>query len=245
MPIPTGLIPRYYALKETLAARLRAGEFPPGTRFPTDEALCLTYHLSRGTVRRAVDLLVDDGRLRREQGRGTFVIAPQLAPVSFRLTDFGEDMQQQGLISSTRLLRLRTLPADSEIAAHLDLKLGEPVIEIHRLRLANAQPMALETRYMSYNICPSILNEDLENQSVHRLLIEKFNIPLIRACHTIEARLLSAGEANLLAVAPGTAGFLVDRVTYTNANRAVTWLRTVYRGDQYRFVAEFQQFPQP
>ena len=240
MQVSPGLLPRYYLLKKILEKRIQSGELQPGGKFPTDEELCREYHLSRGTVRRAVDMLVDEGRLRREQGRGTFVISPKLSPVYFRLNDFGDEMQQRGLRPSTRLLSLRTFPATEEIAARLEISVGEKIIEITRLRLADGIPMAIETRCLAYRVCPELIEEDLENQSIHSLLIEKYNIPLIRACHTIEARVLSEKEAALLEIDPGSAGFLVDRVTYTTGNQPVTWFRRIYRGDQYRFTAEMK-----
>lgn len=239
MQVKPGLIPRYFQLKQILEKRIQSGEFQPDDQFPTDEALCELYGLSRGTVRRAVDLLVDEGRLRREQGRGTFVTNVPLAPVFFRLSSFDEEMRLRGRTPSTRLLHLKVIPAPAQVAADLDLPPSEPVIEIARLRLANLQPMAFETRYLAQRICPDLAHEDLEKQSIHSLLIDKYNIPLIRARHIIEARVLTAREADLLQVAPGTAGFFVSRVTYTVDERPVTLYAIVYRGDEYRFTAEF------
>ena len=239
MQIQPGLIPRYYQLKEILESRLESGEFQVGNRFPTDEELCSEYQLSRGTVRRALDMLVEDGKLRRVQGKGTFVNSPVLSPVYFRLANFDEEMKLRGLKPSTKLLNLRRFPATEEIAKHLHVRAGEDVIEISRLRLADGRPMAYETRYLSYRTCPQLLEEDLENQPIHSLLIDKYNIPLLRAWYTIEARVLSPKEAELLQVEPGLASFAVERVTYTTNDRPVTWYRTIYRGDAYHFTAEF------
>jgi GntR family transcriptional regulator len=241
MELKPGPMPRYYQLKEILERRIQSGEFQPGDQFPTDESLCQEYGLSRGTVRRAIDMLVEEGRLRREQGRGTFVSPAKLSPVFFRLADFAEDMRQRGWEPGTKLLRLRVFPANAEISARLQIPLGEEVVEIARLRLANGKPMAYETRYLAYELCPQLVGEDLERDSIQSLLIDKYNIPLVRACHTIEAHVLSDEEAVLLQVEPGSAGFSVDRVTYTVDDRPVTWYRTFYRGDVYRFTAEFQR----
>lgn len=238
--VKSGLVPRYYRLKQILEGRMVSGEFAPGDRFPTDEELTQAYDLSRGTVRRAVDMLVEEGRLRREQGRGTFVTTPQLSPVFFRLGDFSEEMRHRGRQPGTRLLQRRIFPASDEIADRLQLCSGEDVIEIARLRLADGRPMAYEIRYLAHNLCPGLLDEDLEAQSIHSLLIDKYNIPLTRAVHTIEARALSPQEAALLQVPPGSAGFAVDRLTYTLNNRPVTWYRIIYRGDEYTVTAEFQ-----
>jgi GntR family transcriptional regulator len=239
MNVKHALIPRYYQLKETLEKRLQAGEFQPGDQFPTDESLCSEYELSRGTVRRAVDMLVEEGRLRREQGRGTFVTTPSLIPMFFRLSSFDDEMVQRGRTPGTRLLDLKVIPANGKIAADLALHPGDDVIEINRLRLADGQPMAFETRYIGYSLCPGLIHEDLENQSIHNLLIDKYNIPMIRARHIIEARPLTDREVSLLQAPPGSAGFFVSRVTYTIHDCPVTLYQIVYRGDEYRFTAEF------
>lgn len=239
MQIQPGLIPRYYQLKEILESRIESGEFQIGNKFPTDEELCAEYRLSRGTVRRALDMLVENGKLRREQGRGTFVNSPALSPVYFRLANFDEEMKSRGWKPSTKLLNLRKFPATGEIAKHLQILAGDDVIEISRLRLADGRPMAYETRYLCFKTCPQLLDEDLENQPIHTLLIDKYNIPLLRAWYTIEARVLSAKEAELLQLEPGSASFAVERVTYTTNDRPVTWYRTLYRGDAYHFTAEY------
>jgi GntR family transcriptional regulator len=239
MPNSPSLLPRYYQLKEILEKRIQSGEFQTGDQFPTDECLCEEYGLSRGTVRRAIDMLVDEGRLRREQGRGTFVTAPQLIPIFFRLASFDEEMFQRGRTPSTKLLHLKVFPATEKIAQDLALRVGEEVIEIARLRLADGQPMAFETRYLAYKICPGLIHENLENQSIHSLLLDKYNIPLIRARHVIEARVLTEYEAGLLQAQPGSAGFFVSRVTYTLKDLPVTLYHIIYRGDEYRFTAEF------
>lgn len=239
MSIQPGLVPRYYQLKEILEKRIQSGEFQPDDQFPTDENLCDEYGLSRGTVRRAIDMLVEEGRLRRKQGRGTFVTTPLLTPIFFRLSNFDEEMRQRGRRPSTKLLQLKIVPASEPVAADLELAVGEEVIEIIRLRLADGLPMALETRYLAYKICPDLLHEDLEKQSIHSLLIDKYNIPLIRARHMIEAHVLTVREAEVLQARPGSAGFFVSRVTYTVNDRPVTRYQIVYRGDEYRFTAEF------
>lgn len=239
MSVKPGLIPRYYQLKKSLEKRLQTGEFQPGDKFPTDENLCSEYHLSRGTVRRAVDMLVDEGRLRREQGRGTFVTTPPLIPIFFRLASFDEEMRQRGRTPSTKLIHLKVIPATEKIASELSLYPGDEVIEIAHLRLADGQPMAYETRYLALNTYPELVHEDLENESIHNLLNDKYNTPLIRARHIIEAHTLTECEIALLQAPLGSAGFYVSGVAYTLNDRPVTLYQIIYRGDEYGIFAEF------
>lgn len=232
-------IPRYHQLQQILRERIESGEFKPDEQFPTENQLCQEYGVSRGTVGRAIKILVDEGWLHRIQGRGTFVSRPALTPAFFHLTNFADDMRQRGLEPSTKLLSREVIPADEKIAATLQIPVKAPVIKISRLRLANGRPMAYETRYLAYDLCPQLVDEDLEQQSIHSLLIDKYHIPLIRACHTIEACVVSEQQAKILKVEPGSACFFIDRITYTTHNRPGTWYQALYRGDEYRFIAEF------
>ena len=89
-----GPLPKHYQLTELLRQQILSGELKAGDRFPTEDSLCQRYRLSRGTVRRAINTLAQEGFLRREQGRGTFVIRSQPQPTFFTLTSFDEDMHQ-------------------------------------------------------------------------------------------------------------------------------------------------------
>ena len=238
--LKSGPIPHYHQLQMILRERIESSEFKPDDQFPTEVQLCQEYGVSRGTVGRAIKILVDEGWLRREQGRGTFVTRPSLSPVFFRLANFAEDMRQRDLEPSTRLLNREVVLADEEVAARLQIPRGEKVIKIAQLRLADGRPMAYETRHLAYDLCPQLMDEDLEHQSLHSLLIDKYNIPLIRTCHTVEARVLSEEEARLLEAEPGSAGFFIDRITYVAHDRPGTWYQATYRGDKYHFTAEFQ-----
>lgn len=243
MPLKSGPLPKHHQLAEILRNRILSGELQPNDRFPTEESLCRVYRVSRGTVRQAVGALVQEGLLRREQGRGTFVTAPRPKSTFFTLTSFDEDMLQQHRQPSTRLLAVKLVPATPEVAGRLALAAGEPVIYIERLRLADNRPVVHETRHLAQSLCPGLPDDDLERQSIHWLLIHKYNLPLIRTVHTMEACVLSPENASLLQVRPGAAAFYVDRLTYTvvdNAERPAVWYQALYRGDEYHFKAEFQ-----
>lgn len=239
MNLQPGPVPRYHQLKEILLKLIKSGKFEPGEQFPTEEALCERFDVSRGTVARALNILADEGWLRRERGRGTFVSQLSPSTVTFRLVSFAEDMETRGVEPATRLVKRRVVPASEEVAARLQVPVGEKVIEIARVRLADERPMAYETRRLSYDLCPQLMDDDLEHHSIHSLLIDKYNIPLIRACHTVEARVPSEEEARILEVEPGSACFFIDRLTYTTDDRPGTWYQAIYRGDEYHFVAEF------
>lgn len=231
-------IPKHHQLAEILRALIRAGKLQPGDQVPTEATLCARYGVSRGTVRQALDTLARENLLSREPGRGTFVHGARLRSPYFTLGSFAEEMRQQGITPHTRLLKCRVIAAPPAVQKRLRLKPRTPVFHIERLRLANDQPILYETRYLAERLCPQLSQHDLETESIHELLTQRYNVPMTRAVHTIEVHLLTRAEAKLLQVPTGTPAFFVDRLTYTLGDRPAVWYQALYRGDQYHLRAE-------
>ncbi|MFN3335935.1 MAG: GntR family transcriptional regulator, partial [Thermomicrobium sp.] len=139
---PTNGVPKYRQLQhvlETMIANLQ-----PGDLIPPERELEQRFGVSRVTVRQALHQLVLAGRLERVQGRGTFVARPKVEQV-LALTSFSEEMVQRGMRPGSRMLGVRQIPASETLAQRLQVAVDAPVIELCRLRLANDEPMALET----------------------------------------------------------------------------------------------------
>ncbi len=240
--LKTGPLPKYYQLAAILRQQIDTGLFDPNDQLPTEDALCQTHQVSRGTVREAIRLLLEEGLIRREQGRGTFVNLARPESTLFSLSNFAEDMRRQNRHPATHVLETEIIPATAEIAQRLELRPGEPVLHIVRLRLADGQAVVYETRYLAQSLCPDLLAEALERNSIHRLLIEKYQIPLVRMTHTVEICHLSGEQAQLLQTQPGATAFAVDRLTYTSKNEQkipAVWFQALYREDNYNFRARF------
>ncbi len=243
MTLNSGPLPKYYQLAEILRQDIISGTLQPNDQLPSEEVLCQTHNVSRGTVREAIRTLIEEGLIRREHGRGTFVnpSLPESAP--FTLTSFDEDMRRQGRQSTTIVLAAEVIPATAEVAEHLELPIGESVIHIACLRLADNQPVVYATRYLAQSLCPALLDEDLVNRSIHWLLIYKHQIPMVRMTHTVEAGHLLVEQAELLQAKPGATAFFVDRITYTAKDGRkfpAVWFQAIYREDNYHIKARVQ-----
>jgi len=247
MSLPPSPMPKYHRLAQWLRQQIQEGSLQPGDQLPTEAELCARFGVSRGTVRQAIQLLVQEGLVEREQGRGSFVKTPRRRAF-FTLTGFREDMRRQGIVPETQVLASEVVPADVVTAQRLELEEGEPVIHIERLHLANGSPILYDQRLLAQSLCPDLLAEDLASASIHELLIEKYRIPLLRTVHIMEVHLLDEQEAALLKTEPGTPAFFVDRLTYTTGpegERPAVWYRALYRGDAYHFRAEFEMKVNP
>jgi len=229
-------LPKYYRLYQMIHQQIERGELPVNTRLPTEEEYCHRYNFSRGTVRKAFDALAQEGLIRREQGRGNFVNAPRLTLGTFALAESAYQATQ------TRKLALEVRAADDRIAARLELVAGAPIIHVEQLHLLNGIPIMTEERQLPQFLCPALVDEDIERQPLHWLLVHKYKLPLVRVMHTIEARSASAAITEELGVPIGSPTFYIDRLTYTTYEgsiRPAVWYRAVCRGDHYQFKAEF------
>jgi GntR family transcriptional regulator len=126
-------------------------------------------------------------------------------------------------------------PADEVTAERLRIKLGQPVYRLRRLRLADTEPLALETTCVCFIGCERLLESDLEHDSLYRLLADTFDMPPIAAEQEIEAALAGAEDAQLLDIAPGSPVLRTRRVTTTRRGQPIEYAVSVYRGDKYRF----------
>jgi len=236
--VPVQHLPRYIRIRESLRKRILDGQYCPGEQIPSEPQLAQEFRVSRGTVEKAIRGLVEEGLLIREQGRGTFVAPPRLESTHFRLSTFAEEAQRLGVTPSTRLVRSHLLRADEELASELHLPVGTRVIEIVRLHLADGEPIVYEKRQLAYDLCPQLLEEDLEQSSLHNLLLYKYHIPLVKARFTIHAVSLQGEAAQLLGVTAGQPGFAVERITFRTGSEPAVRMLQLWRGDKFHFSEE-------
>ena len=114
--------PKYERAYREILDRLKAGRYPVGGRIPTESELASHFDISRVTIRRALDMLVQDGYIERKQGSGYRVLT--LSPASDTcLTSFTDAMLRQGLDPTSRFLSLHNYKANVEQTSHLPVNL--------------------------------------------------------------------------------------------------------------------------
>jgi GntR family transcriptional regulator len=230
-----GPLPRYYQLKEILREQIRDGLWGPGTPIPSERELCAQYGLSRMTARQAVVDLVRDGLLYRVQGKGTFVARPRMTQQLRVLTGFSQDMTGRGRRPGAQVLDQRMIPAETEVAHRLRVPVGRAIFYLRRLRLADGEPLALETAHLNFLGCDALLTADLASASLYLLLRERFGLILAEADQEIEAGLATPADARLLQISPGSAVLRMRRVTFASGGQVIEYAESVYRGDKYTF----------
>ncbi len=215
-----------------LIERLRVGE-----AIPSERALSADFRVSRLTVRAALDELEREGYLVREQGRGTFVSEPKIAQ-PLTLTSFSEDMRRRGMTPSSRTLELRTVHAGARLGRALSVSPDARVLLARRLRLADGEPIAIETLHVPAALVPGLTRARLEGASFYELLRRDYGVALASGVQTIEPTVTNEEESQLLGVPLHAPAFLFERTSKAEDGTVVEFVRSVYRGDRYRLVSE-------
>lgn len=221
-----------------LKAAMDGGEHRPGEKLPSERELARRFGCSLITVRRALDELSREGRVRRDQGRGTFVLPPRLERNIADAQSFSEEMQRRGLDPETRLIAARPEAAGETVAAALQLEPGSPTLYLERLRLAGGEPLLLEMVHLPAERFPGLLASDLEHNSLYDVLTERYGTPVVRAREALEPVLLPAREARLLGLDPRSLALLIEGIAYTGDDTPVEFGRTYVRGDRTRYYVE-------
>lgn len=223
--------PLYFQLAQAIEGAITGGTLPAGARLENELHLAERYGLSRPTVRRAVQELVDKGLLVRKRGVGTQVIQPHVRR-SVELTSLYEDLNRAGGEPTTDVLSLERIPATAEIAAQLDLEEGDEVLVARRLRRSHGEPLAIMTNYLPGRFDPS--PRDLSERGLYQYLRHE-GVHLRVAHQRIGARLARADEARLLHEPPRAALLTMERTAFDDKGSAVEYGSHVYRASRYEF----------
>ncbi len=228
--------PHYRQIEQVM--RERIASLPPGARLPTDKELCAEFEVSRMTARNAMQRLTEDGLITREPGRGSFVAEPPAYRRANRLMTFTQEMLRAGRVPSSRLLTRVIRPSTSGEALRLGIPLRQPVVHLRRLRLADDQPIALESSVLIGICADAVMTADLAHGSLHETL-GRAGIVLRRGTATIAAVAATAEDARLLSLRTGDPLLVERRVIIDTHRRPIESTESRYSAERYGLVVAF------
>ncbi len=208
-----------------------------GQAIPSERQLSTDFGVSRLTVRAALDDLVREGFLVRRRGSGTFVSEPKIAQ-ELTMTSFTDDMRSRGLRPASRTLDLQVTPAGARLGRFLHVSPSEPIVVATRLRLADAESMAIETLHVPASLVPGLSARDLETHSFYELLRERYGVVIASGVQRIEPTVTNEEESAALRVPLHAPAFLFERTSRSDDGTVVEFVRSIYRGDRYVLVSE-------
>ena len=223
---------RYAALAAALRHRIVAGEWPAGTPLPAETSLAAEHGVALGTMRRALELLAEQGLIERRHGKGTFVRGGLAGATMLRFFRFGSG---DGEVPQSRVTARQSVIASAEVARRLGIARGDPVLRLHRLRSLGGQPCLLEESWLPLPMFAALLDSPVAGWGdlLYPMFAERCGVAVTRATDEIGFATLSAAQARHLELSAGHPGVTVTRQAYDLAGRCVE-LR-ITRADAFAF----------
>lgn len=228
----TGPVPLYFQLSSRLEQAIRSGAIAPGDRLENEIAIGERLNLSRPTVRRAIQELVDKGMLVRRRGVGTQVVQSHVTR-QVELTSLYEDLQSSARLPTTDVLARETIPASTVVAEQLRIPEGSPVVHLRRLRRTNDVPVAVMENFLPIEF-EDITTTQLLSRGLYEIMRAR-GVAIRIANQRIGARSAREDEPRLLEIENAGPVLTMERVAFDLTGRAVEYGQHCYRPDLYSF----------
>lgn len=234
--------PLYQQIKTLILRSLQSGEWKPGDAIPSEFDLAARFRVSQGTVRKAIDELATDNLLVRRQGKGTFVATHSEQHTQYRflrlLPDTGE-LDSQGP-AERRIIECRRLRASAEVARQLELRTGDPVLQVRRVLSFAGIPTILEDLWLPGAAFKGLTLETLAEDKgpMYALFETQFGVRMVRAVEKLKAVSADPDTAQLLAAPIGQPLLSVERLAYTYNDTPMELRRGLYRTDSRHYRNE-------
>lgn len=222
--------PLHFQIAQHLEQAINSGDLPPGTLLLNEVDLADHLGLSRPTMRRALQTLVDKGLVVRRRGIGTRVVQPKVRR-PLELTSLYDDLTQSGQAPSTEVLSFAMVLATAVVSTNLSVEEDAEVVELIRLRSSNGKPIAKMTNYLPAALA-TFTEGELTKHGLYELLRAR-GVTLHSAVQTIGARTATAADAKLLQEPRGAALITMERVTYDDHGKAVEYGNHQYAASRY------------
>ncbi|WHS62686.1 GntR family transcriptional regulator [Pseudomonas sp. G2-4] len=234
-------LPLYQRLRDQLAEQIANNRWRPGEAIPTEAALSAEYQLSTGTVRKAIDALVSEGVLERQQGRGTFIRRPQFQSSLFRFFRF-QTAAGERRVPESRILSIEPVPAPSAVAQALGLSLDAPVIRIVRVRLLDVKPVLAEEIWLPRSRFQPLLEIDLSQKGplLYPIYEETCGQVVAYAEETLTAESVNEVHARLLHVPVNSPVVVIERLARDYAGNPLEWRRSRGHAEHFRYSVEIR-----
>jgi GntR family transcriptional regulator len=228
----TGPVPLYFQVSSRLEAAIRSGAIPAGARLENEISIGQRLSLSRPTIRRAIQEVVDKGLLVRRRGIGTQVVQGTVTR-QVELTSLYEDLQSGHHEPSTRVLAHENVAADEAVAAGLGVQPGDQVVYIRRQRSTDGTPVAVLENYLPSEFA-DISTAQLEEHGLYQIMRGR-GVTIRVAKQKIGARRAHGDESELLDIDRGGPVLTMERIAFDNSGRAIEYGQHCYRPDMYSF----------
>lgn len=235
--------PRYVQIADQLRRSVQTGRYQIGDRLPAESQLASQFQVNRHTLRQAVSLLRQDGTLRVERGKGTFVAAAPIRYAIGKRVRYNQSLKAQGHSVKFQLVRSLEILAEDALAKHLAIATNTPIALIERISLVNQQPLSISSGYFPLTLFPDLLTPESIQQlqstgSISKWLRDRYAVDHIRKSTCVSARLVQPEDANHLALPLNQPILLAESINVDQNGRVIEYGVTRLRGDRMEMVFE-------
>ncbi|MEY8292662.1 GntR family transcriptional regulator [Carnobacteriaceae bacterium 52-44] len=236
-----GYEPLYIQVSDSIKNDIREGKLIRGEKLSNEAELAKELEVSRGTIRKSLSLLNEEGYVETVHGKGTFVRNDKISsPIAQQFVSFEEDMRNQGLNFETKVLTKEVISVDDSI--HYELKMADntKVLYLERLRLVNNEPSILLYNWIPIDRCPGIEKYDFTNiglfEAMEETMGEKINHG-IREFSALNADDYIQKVLNL----PNDAVLKINQKSFDDNNEPIEYSEVYLRTDNYQVTSLLQR----
>ncbi|MNS70786.1 putative HTH-type transcriptional regulator YurK [compost metagenome] len=213
--------PLYMQIRQMLKNDIQHGRYKPDEQIPTEAELCDIYNVSRITIRKAIEELVREGTLTRIPRRGTFVTSNKFHNELLSVSGFSEFSHQLGMIPNSRILRSEVIQASEEVAGHLLIEEGSPVLELERLMYVDDRPLFYDIAHYSLTRFPDLEKKIAMNESTYKILAEEYHTEIVSNDKIIDVIGATKDYARLLECDIGANLFRILKIAFDASDEPV------------------------
>lgn len=232
--------PIYLQLREVIRTKIEDGEYMPGMAIPSENDLAETYGINRMTVRNGIDTLVNEGILKRVQGKGVYVVGDKVERDLETLGGFTQTMREKNIEPQTKILVKITRKAEEKYSVIFGIKPEDEIYYIKRICTADNEPVSLEEIFIPKYILPKLEEIDLGVFSIYEIY-DFYNIKISRAFQTLELTQLEQRDTRMLEIDSNLSVMLFECISYDEKERVIEFTRNYTRGDKCNFNVHFRK----
>lgn len=229
-------LPLYYQLKERIREQIRAGHLEPHAAIPSEPELVASYHVSRATVRQALNELVHEGLLYRQHGKGTFVCEPRIQQTLSELASLSEELKRRGKRPGGLLIVSELIRGSETVRERLKLANEEQVLRLERVRTADGKPCAYEIDYLPYPRAHGVYQrvKEVAEGSLYALMTSEGLSPYV-AEQTLSSGVASTRESEVLQGPANEPGLRSTCTTYDSTGQPIEYSETFFLEGCFNF----------
>ena len=228
--------PIYTRIAKELRTNIEKAVYQPGDKLPTEKNLADRFDVNRHTIRNAIAVLKEEGLIRVDRGRGMFVAkTPIKYPIGKRVR-YNENLKAQGIKANYKTIKTVEMPADSVISKALKIDVGEKVVLIERLGLANEQPISIASSYFPAKLFSNLISSWQQYDSISKLMREVYDCDHVRLSTRISARIVKDTDARLLKVSLNHPILLAESVNVNDKGTVIEYGVTRFSGSMMEIV---------